>query len=80
MFCSLTTIKFATDPSSVKLPANVVAIASVSQPISGFSKSGISGFNNITAGKLETRLLKTAELRDKEIIPPLKNSPAYSNR
>lgn len=42
-FAVSATIKFATEPSNVKFPANVVAIPKISQPFSGEIKFGMKG-------------------------------------
>ena len=54
------TIKFATEPSRVKFPANVELAASVIQPAVGLFSCAINDFKSKTAGTLETRLLNTA--------------------
>ena len=47
-----TTIRFATDPSTVRFPANVLLIASASHPVccESFGSACITGSNNNTAG------------------------------
>src|SRR5262245_26013934 len=57
---SSTTIRFATEPRIVRLPANVDAIASSSQPRDGSPKDGITVLNSRTAGTFETRFESTA--------------------
>lgn len=54
-----TTIKFATEPSSVKFPAKVDDDARVSQAGSGLGNPAIIGFKSKTAGTFDTRLLRT---------------------
>src|SRR5215468_5582644 len=55
-----TTIRFATLPRIVKLPARVEAIASTSHARRGSSNVVTSGLNRRTAGTLETRFDSTA--------------------
>src|SRR5262249_23748828 len=55
-----TTIRFATLPRIVKLPANVEAMASTSHARRGSSNVVTSGLNRSTAGTLETRFDSTA--------------------
>src|SRR5262249_16258702 len=55
-----TTIRFATLPRIVKLPARVEAIASTSHARRGSSNVITSGLNSRTAGTLETRFDSTA--------------------
>src|SRR5262249_52163285 len=55
-----TTIRFATLPRIVKLPARVEAIASTSHARRGSSNVITSGLNSRTAGTLETRVDSTA--------------------
>src|SRR5512147_1355130 len=56
-----TTIKFATDPSSVRFPARVDDIARVSQPRCGSDSLGTTGRKTSTAGTLLTMLDSSAE-------------------
>src|SRR5262245_66359697 len=55
-----TTIRFATLPRIVKLPARVDAIASTSHARRGSANVATSGLNRSTAGTLETRFDSTA--------------------
>mgnify|MGYP006359073209 CR=1 FL=1 len=73
-FADSATIKFATEPSSVRFPAKVDDIASASQRLSALFNFKSAGLINKTAGTLETRLLKTAEIteRSKIIFPLIK--------
>ena len=54
------TIKFATEPIKVKLPARVEAAARVNQPAMGFAMVLTNGFSSNTAGTFDTKLLNTA--------------------
>jgi len=59
------TIRLATEPSSVRLPARVEAEARVSQPAVGLGRLAVSGRSNRTAGTLETRLLSRTVMAEK---------------
>jgi hypothetical protein len=50
------TMRLATDPTKVKLPASVEAIATTSHARCGSSEFAMNGFNTRTAGTLLTRL------------------------
>ena len=49
------TIRLATEPTSVRLPASVEAIASARKARCGSGQLGTNGMNSITAGTFETR-------------------------
>src|SRR5437762_6511808 len=55
-----TTIRLATDPRIVRLPASVEAMARTSQARRGSVNEPINGFTRRTAGTLETRFESTA--------------------
>src|SRR6476469_4139970 len=55
-----TTIRFAIDPTMVRLPASVLAIASASHARRGSGSAGTKRVNSITAGTLLTALERTA--------------------
>ena len=55
-----TTIRFATDPKIVGLPARVDAIASTSHAWAGFRRCVTNGLNTSTAGTLLTRFDSSA--------------------
>lgn len=55
------TIRLATDPSNVRLPAKVDVSASSSQNLSGSANDFIIGLITKTAGTLEIKLLNTTE-------------------
>lgn len=59
-FADLATIRFATEPISVRLPANVDDIANVNQMFSGLIKLLTTGLNNKTAGTFDMTLLNSA--------------------
>ncbi|MDZ7767377.1 MAG: hypothetical protein U5K00_23665 [Melioribacteraceae bacterium] len=59
------TIKFATEPINVRLPAKVVAIAKINHAFVGSGQVGMTGLNNNTAGTFETKLLNIAEETDR---------------
>lgn len=63
-----TTIKLATEPNKVRLPAKVDESASVNQSFSGLSISLIIGLINKTAGTFDIRLLKIEDTIAKSII------------
>lgn len=56
------TMRFATEPNKVKLPAKVVDIARVIQYLCVFAQFLIKGSNKRTAGTLEITLLNKAEI------------------
>jgi hypothetical protein len=64
-FADSATIKFATEPIKVRLPAKVVAIAKINHEFVGSGQVVIIGLNNNTAGTFETRLLNTAEITER---------------
>lgn len=59
------TIRLATEPRRVRLPANVVDTARSSQRVLAFCNKGTTGLNKSTAGTFETILLTTAEIMEK---------------
>src|SRR5574341_193359 len=54
-----TTIRLAMEPSSVRFPARVADMASVSHPRDGLARCAIRGLNSRTAGTLLTALDRT---------------------
>src|SRR5262245_6870381 len=60
--CS-TTIRLATEPSTVRFPANVLEAANASQAVScdDTGKAGMIGLNRSTAGTFDTRFDRTAD-------------------
>ena len=68
-FADSATIKLATDPSNVKFPAKVVAMAKVSQATLGLTREGIRGRNSNTAGTFEMRLLNSTEITANDANP-----------
>ena len=66
---SSATIRFATDPNSVRFPASVVDMANPSHVCTGSGKLGTNGRKSNTAGTLEIRLLSTAATSDSATIP-----------
>ncbi|MCL5671835.1 MAG: hypothetical protein M1423_11195, partial [Acidobacteria bacterium] len=55
----------ATEPVMVKLPASVLAIASISHPVCELAKPGTTDFSSITAGTLLTTFDRAATARVK---------------
>src|SRR5205814_1764007 len=55
-----TTMRLATEPTMVTLPARVDAMARSSQARAGSGSDAMTGFRRSTAGTLETTLLRTA--------------------
>src|SRR5271170_2306218 len=55
-----TTIRLATEPRIVRLPANVAAIAATSHARRGSGRAATKGFSTSTAGTLLTRFDNTA--------------------
>ena len=55
-----TTIRFATEPSTVRFPASVEAIARISHACVGSARRGMNGLKTSTAGTLLTRFDRTA--------------------
>ena len=64
------TMRLATDPMRVKLPARVLLMASVSQKICPSPRDSVSGLSSMTAGTLLTRFERTRETADSPAILP----------
>lgn len=73
------TIKFATEPSNVKFPANVDDIAKINQAFSGLINWPINGLKSITAGTFETILLNAAAEKANNPLLPFANGSINSN-
>ncbi len=74
-FADSATIKFATEPNKVRLPAKVDDIAKANQYISLFCRGFIIGLKTKTAGTFEIILLNIKEIIDKSTNEfPLNNS------
>ena len=63
------TIKFATDPNKVRLPARVEAAARVSQPAAGLGRAVTAGLSKSMAGTFETRFERTTVIAESAAAP-----------